>query len=371
MKFRTVATVIVVLATLLLAYTAFAGELDPGPGSPPGSTSSYTLDDIYQRLNAGTAGTQSTFTEPSSGPGTGTMHSLNDIMGKAPVADNTSGATPAEVRSGKTFWGLRTDGTWGSQTGSMTDRGAVVITPGTMTTLIADGYHDGTGYVAGDTDLLPGNIRTGSTIFGVSGTCTRLPATGIGVCWSPSTQPAAYVDCAGTGQDGEYQLGCLPVVAPCAGADGCGYNRTSMGWASSAGSGFTDNGDGTVTDSLTGLIWLKDAACFARVNWDNSLLAANTLNSGECGLSDGSVEGDWRMPNLNELRSLIDPSRESPVLPAGHPFTNLGSDYYWSSTVHTTDISLRWIMASWDGGVQLYWRDNAYPALVWPVRGGQ
>jgi hypothetical protein len=97
-------------------YTGLAGA--PVPPGPPGSTSSHTLEDIYNRLDTGAAGTQSGFAEPASGPGTGTMHTLDDIMAIAPAADNTDGAQPAEVLAGKTFWSLRTNLTWGLQTGT-------------------------------------------------------------------------------------------------------------------------------------------------------------------------------------------------------------------------------------------------------------
>ena len=60
---------------------------------------------------------------------------------------------------------------------------------------------------------------------------------------------------------------------------------------------FMDNGDGTVTDEKTGLVWLKNATCFGGWNWAKSLTDCLTLNCGECGLTDGSLEGNWRMPN--------------------------------------------------------------------------
>jgi len=62
-----------------------------------------------------------------------------------------------------------------------------------------------------------------------------VPKSGQTACWDESGYP---IDCVGTGQDGEYQGGV------------------------SVDPRFTDNGDGTVTDNLTGLIWLKDANCF-------------------------------------------------------------------------------------------------------------
>lgn len=54
--------------------------------------------------------------------------------------------------------------------GSMPDRGAVTITPSASNQSIAQGYHNGSGYVAGDTDLIAANIKSGVNIFGVTGT---------------------------------------------------------------------------------------------------------------------------------------------------------------------------------------------------------
>ena len=85
---------------------------------------------------------------------------------------------------------------------------------------------------------------------------------------------------------------------------------------------FTDNLNGTITDNLTGLIWLKDAKCFGLLNWQTALDRAKGLADGTCGLTDNSVAGDWRVPNRNELTSLLDSSTFGMALPPGHPFTN-------------------------------------------------
>ena len=46
---------------------------------------------------------------------------------------------------------------------------------------------------------------------------------------------------------------------------------------------FIDNKDGTVTDSLTGLIWLKNMNCFGMMDWEGAMLAAKSLKDGDCG----------------------------------------------------------------------------------------
>ena len=105
---------------------------------------------------------------------------------------------------------------------------------------------------------------------------------------------------------------------------------------------FKDNGNGTVTDNLTKLIWLKNANAFSGRTWEQALSDANTLSSGSAGLTDGSKAGDWRLPNVKELQSLIDFAYYGPALSSasgksqwasGDAFIDVQSYYYWSSTI--------------------------------------
>ena len=132
---------------------------------------------------------------------------------------------------------------------------------------------------------------------------------------------------------------------------------------------FTDNGDGTILDNLTGLIWLQNANCFGGQTWDNALASANTLANGSCSLTDGSVAEDWRLPNRKELRSLIDYQQYSPALPSGHPFTGVQANGYWSSTAYASSTCNAWDVNLNLGGVNCYGKTGNY--YVWPVRGGQ
>jgi len=144
--------------------------------------------------------------------------------------------------------------------------------------------------------------------------------------------------------------------------------QAGLAWAEPR---FTDNGDGTVTDNLTGLIWLKAADCFGAQTWANALVAANTLNSDECGLSDGSVEGDWRLPQVKELQSLIDFGNFNPTLPTGHPFSGVQSgafSYYWSAGITAYDAGRAWTVGLCYGNVGSYYKSGV--DYVWPVRGG-
>ena len=60
--------------------------------------------------------------------------------------------------------------------GQMSNVGQQNITPGTSDQSITEGFHDGTGIVEGDADLDGDNIRSGTSIFGVSGTLTASPS---------------------------------------------------------------------------------------------------------------------------------------------------------------------------------------------------
>lgn len=138
---------------------------------------------------------------------------------------------------------------------------------------------------------------------------------------------------------------------------------------------FTDNQDGTVTDGLTGLSWLKDASCLAPAAWSAALTDVNGLASGACGLADGSSAGQWRLPNLVELESLIDVSAANPAIPSGHPFVRVSNAVYWTSTSYfggEEGSPNAWAIRMGDGQ---YVNDGALNAKstalngVWAVKG--
>lgn len=145
-----------------------------------------------------------------------------------------------------------------------------------------------------------------------------------------------------------------------------GYYQKGVAWPSPR---FTNNGDGSVTDNLTGLFWLKNANCFNTQPWTIALTSANSLASGSCGLTDGSAAGDWRLPNRRELSGLVDRSHSSPALTAGHPFTGVQSDFYWTSSTYADETSRAWVVFLRSGSIDAY--HKTIDRYVWPVRGGQ
>jgi hypothetical protein len=157
-----------IFAMLITAVGVLAvtGTLD-SPADPD-STLSFSLEDVYQRLTSGAAGSKRSFTEPAVAPGTGTMHTINDIMAAAPEQDDDTGAIASDVAPGKTFWGL-TDGEWGLQTGTMPVGSDVLGEDGSLTFNIPDACYSGNTATARDADLLAENIKSGVEIFGVTG----------------------------------------------------------------------------------------------------------------------------------------------------------------------------------------------------------
>ena len=148
---------------------------------------------------------------------------------------------------------------------------------------------------------------------------------------------------------------------------------------------FVPNGDGSVTDALTGLVWLLDANCAGslgydpdatgdgRLSQDNALAFVDDFNTGVvdptgCDYTGG--ETDWRLPNVIELESLA--NLEEPVQAdwlVGQGFTRVEAERYWSSTpfaqqVVTSAVFVSFADATHDSSA----RTATY--LAWPVRGG-
>ena len=115
----------------------------------------------------------------------------------------------------------------------------------------------------------------------------------------------------------------------------------------------------------------RRGACFEFGDWTTALSDANTLNSGECGLTDGSVEGNWRLPNACEMRSLVDFGHADPALPSGHPFTSVQAVYYWTSTTAVNWAPYAWYVHVYTGMSSRTGKEGFCDwCWVWPVRGG-
>jgi hypothetical protein len=132
---------------------------------------------------------------------------------------------------------------------------------------------------------------------------------------------------------------------------------------------FTDQGNGTLADRLTGLIWTKEAnapetgSCRLSNTWQGAIDYMACLNSHQyLGYTD------WRLPNRKELLSLVNHCPDS-ALPPDLPFSKAISKRYWSSTTFANAPDNAWVVAI--GGTAAAAAKASSPGVrVWPVRGG-
>ena len=288
---------------------------------------------------------------------TGNIKSGTSIFGVAGSVHQASGdAATGDVLLGRTFSNAS-----GAGAGTMPNNGAVTLTPGTSNQTIAAGYHNGSGKCAGDADLVAGNIKSGVNIFGVTGTLGCLLATGQTTAWGP-------------GSDGDVRAG--------------------------AALSYTDNGDGTITDNNTGLMWEKkddSGGIHGKENtytWGmtsdpytmNGTMVTEflaTLNTPPCFAS----HCDWRIPNVKELQNIVDYEIPYPGLTVDTAFHNAAgctgctdvklascsctasSGGYWSSTTSRNSPFRAWGVY-FNGGFVANSDAKDLNAAVRAVRGG-
>jgi hypothetical protein len=183
-----------------------------------------------------------------------------------------------------------------------------------------------------DPDLAPKNIVSGVTIFGKTGT-RALPDTGQTSCYDSSGNS---ISCSGAGQDGSYNP-----------------STTQLS--------YTDNGNGTVTDNRTGLMWKKCSEpdtttdCSGTpntYNWTNAISQCENLNY--------AGYTDWRLPNMKELFSLLKYQGSSgPYIDTTY-FPNTLHSYYWTSTTYLPSPTSAMGVDFSDGHVYYIYKTNNF-----------
>ncbi|MCW8952568.1 MAG: DUF1566 domain-containing protein [Rhodospirillales bacterium] len=93
---------------------------------------------------------------------------------------------------------------------------------------------------------------------------------------------------------------------------------------------FHDNGNGTVTDTATALMWQKADDGKARF-WGDSLTHCEELTQ--------AGRDDWRLPNVKELQSLVDYRHHNPAIDTRYFQQSDKDGWYWSSTTHGDEPS--------------------------------
>jgi len=359
--------VTVIIAVAIIFGIVKAGNLEP-PGSP--AATMYTLSDIYTRLTTNATSTEGDHLfSPSASPAS-SMYTLTQIYNAIPtIVANTvklgtsylgvsgtlvpsgGNATTTDVCSGKTYFGAnQTD--WNLATGALTIDASKILstaaycgitgniptqTLSNTTTTVAAGYYNATTLDAVDTDLTAGNIKSGIDLFGVTGTFkSLLPDTGQTGCWGAT---GTAIDCgtAPVGQDAEYTASNSGTLNP----------------------SFTDNGNETITDNNTNLMWQKcsqglsgaDCATGAVVTnyWADALSYCEGLNF--------AGQTDWRLPNIKELQSIVNYQNINPAINTTY-FPATQSDYYWSGTTSENYPVYAWGVYFVSGGVNCNDKDT-------------
>jgi hypothetical protein len=143
-------------------------------------------------------------------------------------------------------------------------------------------------------------------------------------------------------------------------------------------------GNGTVTDTVTGLIWLQQADCLLISDWGNANQAAGGLKDGDCNLTDKFAPGDWRLPTRDEWSATIAQAFVLGCYNATGPsltndwgtgclsvgpssFVGVASDFYWSSTTNASVPTDAWSRYLTNSGVYSFAKGSGL--RVWPVRG--
>jgi arylsulfatase A-like enzyme len=126
----------------------------------------------------------------------------------------------------------------------------------------------------------------------------------------------------------------------------------------SSGPNLQDNQDGTVSDLRTGLVWQKVSSPEG-MDWESALQHCSNLKS--------TGKGDWRLPNIKELRSLSDDLRTSPSVDPSF-FDGVQAKPYWSSTTQSNRPERAWYVDFATGLVTYADKTQQYRVLA--VRDG-
>ena len=151
---------------------------------------------------------------------------------------------------------------------------------------------------------------------------------------------------------------------------------------------FTDNGDGTVTDKMTGLMWIKNANAIktlypdfdhqpdtgwgdGKVTWAKALEFIGKINDGTYNCGATTAYTDWRMPNVREMRTLLLYTQDFSLITSA--FTNaaiLRDDCYFTGTTDPTNTGYTIITNFYQSSINRGKKEDPNSSLnyVWPVR---
>ncbi len=213
------------------------------------------------------------------------------------------------------------------------------------TSTIYEGYYKETKLEKIDSDLNSDNIKSGVTIFGISGNANIID--------SSEGNVDASADDLVIGKKA-WVSGQLIV------GTGKAFER------------YIDNGDGTITDNRVGLSWLKTANCFDAQNWQTALQFTQQLQNGDCGLTDKSQSGEWRLPTKYEWQIMSNQLYNNTKFSQNaknnwrDQFTDIQSTKYWVSSPFTLNETNGLAVATNNGLISV--QNKTTKQYILPVR---
>lgn len=129
---------------------------------------------------------------------------------------------------------------------------------------------------------------------------------------------------------------------------------------------FVDNGDGTISDSDTGLMWQKCSLGLSGNRCNNgSATTHNWQQALEAAQNNALAEySDWRLPNIKELSSIAEQKCHNPAINSNY-FPNTQSTYYWSASPESNGSSTAWNVHFYFGYAHNHYRrTDLYVRLV-------
>ena len=298
----------IIISVLVGVTVVYAGEFLTPPGPPAKSMKS--LADLSELVKTGANTPNPNFITPSTV--VSTMTSLEETYGLLKEKITAIKEKEEDIKNGVTIFGVV--GTMPDKTGLSAASTSQSQTEGVNYFTVPKGYYDGTAakvsatdvqVAALDADIKVDNIKNGVTIFGVTGSLTSL-ATGI-----PKTgQATSYL----ANDDGSYHKGFI-------------------------GTRLVDNGGITITDSATGLMWMK---CSVGQSGTGCATGGATVMDWATAISTCEADStagyfDWRLPNIFELFSILNfesgPAWTVLVDSSFFPATDTTKNY-WTSTTY-------------------------------------
>jgi hypothetical protein len=251
-------------------------------------------------------------------------------IGTGGISASGGSATDAPIATGGSGGIVATGGTGGTATGGVASVGGTNSAGGTAT-----GGIIGTGGVGTGGIVSTGGAGTGGTTTSCTNACTAgttcLSGTSLQTCAPASNGcTVATTSTCSTGLVCE-RIGPADCLDPNWAEWPIPNSQDDVTGGAPNLQNYTDNGDGTVTDNVTGLMWQQ--AVPGTYSWEQAVAY--------CPMLMLAGYGDWRLPSLIELVSIVDYGQANPSINVTY-FPSTPASYFWSSTPVASSPGAAW-----------------------------